>query len=276
MFRSEDLTFISGGQSGADVAFLRAGKYLGVATAGYMPHGFTTEDGPKPEYQEEYGLQECFGGNRQRDILNVEQSDLLIAFLLNKEKTGRGTMSTINCARMGEHKHIQLEKDPEKQAQIEAERKAEAEEYQNKIREFAISGPTGLGAAQSLRKPTEAPTERDMDLKVTVFDTESDQHPVMVFWDISQPKLPFYQEALTSFLMKHQPKRIMISGPCRSTYPEIEELVVSLVVNTFSDLFKPTASLKGSTKHIGKVCHEKSIPKFNNHSWCDRCEVYHD
>lgn len=49
---------ISGGQTGADIGALRAAKSLGLATGGYMPHGFLTELGPKPDWAETFGLEE--------------------------------------------------------------------------------------------------------------------------------------------------------------------------------------------------------------------------
>ena len=41
---------ISGGQTGADQAGWRAAKASGIPTGGWMPKGFLTEDGPRPEF----------------------------------------------------------------------------------------------------------------------------------------------------------------------------------------------------------------------------------
>jgi hypothetical protein len=49
---------VSGGQTGVDVAALKAAKQCGVATGGFMPKGWLTEEGPRPEYAEQYGLME--------------------------------------------------------------------------------------------------------------------------------------------------------------------------------------------------------------------------
>jgi len=49
---------VSGGQSGSDIAGLIAAKKYGVETGGWMPLGWITENGPKPEYEQEYGLKE--------------------------------------------------------------------------------------------------------------------------------------------------------------------------------------------------------------------------
>jgi hypothetical protein len=49
---------ISGGQTGADQAGWRAARAVGIATGGWMPKGYLTEDGPRPEFAELYGAQE--------------------------------------------------------------------------------------------------------------------------------------------------------------------------------------------------------------------------
>jgi len=47
---------ISGGQTGADIAGLEVAKKFGLQTGGWMPFGFKTLDGCKPEYAEMYGI----------------------------------------------------------------------------------------------------------------------------------------------------------------------------------------------------------------------------
>jgi hypothetical protein len=49
---------ITGGQSGADQAGWRAARAAGIPTGGFMPKGFLTEDGPRPEFAEEFGAVE--------------------------------------------------------------------------------------------------------------------------------------------------------------------------------------------------------------------------
>ena len=49
---------ISGGQTGADIAGVRAAKKLGLATGGTMPRGFWTLKGSRPEYAKEFGMVE--------------------------------------------------------------------------------------------------------------------------------------------------------------------------------------------------------------------------
>lgn len=76
------LTIVSGGQTGADLAALEAATSLFPShrTAGYMPKGFDTELGPRPDIADKYGLQESHGGYADRDKQNVDISDGLPSF----------------------------------------------------------------------------------------------------------------------------------------------------------------------------------------------------
>jgi hypothetical protein len=49
---------VSGGQTGADQAGWRAAKAVGLETGGWMPRGFLTEDGHRPEFRDLYGAVE--------------------------------------------------------------------------------------------------------------------------------------------------------------------------------------------------------------------------
>lgn len=49
---------VSGGQDGADLAGLVTAKKWGVAVGGFIPKGFLTISGPKPQYENLYGLKE--------------------------------------------------------------------------------------------------------------------------------------------------------------------------------------------------------------------------
>ena len=72
---------ISGGQTGADVAGLRAAKTLGIPTGGYIPKGFKTENGPTPILGERYGLIELPTGDYPtRTRKNILSSDGTIIF----------------------------------------------------------------------------------------------------------------------------------------------------------------------------------------------------
>lgn len=47
---------ISGGQTGVDIAALKAAKICNIYTGGWMPRGFRTDEGNKPSYAKEYGM----------------------------------------------------------------------------------------------------------------------------------------------------------------------------------------------------------------------------
>lgn len=49
---------VSGGQTGADQAGLAAARELGLPTGGFMPRGFLTEAGPRPEFARLYSMRE--------------------------------------------------------------------------------------------------------------------------------------------------------------------------------------------------------------------------
>ena len=66
---------VSGGQAGADQAGWRAARAAGLATGGWMPRGFETEDGPRPEFAAEFGAMAVAGGYRERTQANARDSD---------------------------------------------------------------------------------------------------------------------------------------------------------------------------------------------------------
>lgn len=66
---------VSGGQTGADQAGLRAARAAGIETGGWAPLGWETEGGPAP-WLSEFGLKECPGpGYRARTEANARDSD---------------------------------------------------------------------------------------------------------------------------------------------------------------------------------------------------------
>lgn len=72
---------ISGGQTGADLAGLVAGKQLGLQTGGWIPRGFRTERGFEPELRGEYGLMETGSSSYpERTELNVMLADVTVWF----------------------------------------------------------------------------------------------------------------------------------------------------------------------------------------------------
>lgn len=93
---------ISGGQTGADLYALQIAKELGIQTGGWMPFGFKTEDGSKPEIAEEYGLK-CLETTDypSRTMKNVDDSDGTIAFCFHYSP---GTYATIGYCQSGKWK----------------------------------------------------------------------------------------------------------------------------------------------------------------------------
>lgn len=70
---------VSGGQTGVDQAALRAAKASGLATGGWMPLGFLTEDGRRPDMQDAYGMKPArTPDSPTRTRLNVKDSSATI------------------------------------------------------------------------------------------------------------------------------------------------------------------------------------------------------
>jgi hypothetical protein len=89
---------ISGGQNGVDLAALRAAKQLGIPTGGFMPKGFRTLDGPRPEYAKRYGMQESPDtGYPTRTRMNVEAADFTLQIFENAVSPGE--VLTRRCVR---------------------------------------------------------------------------------------------------------------------------------------------------------------------------------
>ena len=73
---------ISGGQTGADQAGLRAAERLGIATGGWVPKGCYTEDGEAPWLVTQYGCREHTAqyDYEPRTRLNVQLGDATVIF----------------------------------------------------------------------------------------------------------------------------------------------------------------------------------------------------
>lgn len=80
---------ISGGQTGADIGGVRAAKDSGLETGGWLPNGCITLQGPRPEYLQEFGMQEHLKkGYPPRTEANVKDSDGTIRFASNFSSAG--------------------------------------------------------------------------------------------------------------------------------------------------------------------------------------------
>lgn len=83
------IKIISGGQTGADVAGLDAALELKLLTGGWIPDGFKTLDGDKPEYATKYGLVRTLQSTYPpRTALNVRDSDGTVRFASNWDSPG--------------------------------------------------------------------------------------------------------------------------------------------------------------------------------------------
>lgn len=88
---------ISGGQTGADQGGWLAAVALGLETGGWMPLGFITEDGPRPEFAELYGAVEHPSREYPpRTLANAEDSDATVWF---GSGDSRGFGCTMNAVR---------------------------------------------------------------------------------------------------------------------------------------------------------------------------------
>jgi len=80
---------ISGGQTGADQAGWRAAKIVGLATGGWMPKGFKTEAGNRPDFAVLYGAREHPSPEYPpRTELNAGESDGTIWFSFPSNQSG--------------------------------------------------------------------------------------------------------------------------------------------------------------------------------------------
>ncbi len=90
---------VSGGQTGADQAGLRAARAAGIENGGWAPKGWATEDGPAL-WLAEFGLIECpIAGYPARTEANARDSDGTIWFGSQDSSGFRVTMNA--CRRYG-------------------------------------------------------------------------------------------------------------------------------------------------------------------------------
>ncbi len=90
-----DITFISGGQTGADRAALDWAMENGIAHGGWCPKGRKAEDGRIPKL---YNLKETKSADyRERTRLNIQDSDGTLIF--SKSPLTNGTKYTMELAK---------------------------------------------------------------------------------------------------------------------------------------------------------------------------------
>jgi len=85
---------ISGGQSGVD----QAACAFGIATGGWIPLGFLTEDGPRHEFAELYGAVEMpTASYAERTRQNVRDSDATLWFGHTRSPGAKVTLKTLRA-----------------------------------------------------------------------------------------------------------------------------------------------------------------------------------
>lgn len=80
---------ISGAQTGADRAGLRAAKAAGLKTGGYMPLGYIALDGNLPEFESMYNIKQHTSPKYPpRTYANVRESDATVRFAAKFDSPG--------------------------------------------------------------------------------------------------------------------------------------------------------------------------------------------
>jgi len=85
---------MSGGQTGVDQAFLRAAAACRIPTRGWMPRGYLTEDGPRPDLARRFCLEEHLSDKYPpRTAKNIHESD--VTLLIAPYRFGPGSKLTM-------------------------------------------------------------------------------------------------------------------------------------------------------------------------------------
>jgi Circularly permutated YpsA SLOG family len=91
---------LTGGESGTEQAAWRAAKAFRIAVGGWMPEGFATDDGPRPEFAELYGSIELPTDNSTAPTeQNIHDSDATLWFGDTTTKEAQTTVET--CLLLG-------------------------------------------------------------------------------------------------------------------------------------------------------------------------------
>jgi hypothetical protein len=98
----------SGGQTGADQAGLVTAKKYGIETGGWIPKGWKTLVGPKPEFAKLYNIQEHSSPSyKPRTYANVQDSSGTIR--LAYDFTTAGEICTLNAINKYKKPHISVD-----------------------------------------------------------------------------------------------------------------------------------------------------------------------
>jgi hypothetical protein len=130
------LKIISGGQTGADMGGLLAGKKLEIRTGGCAPKGFLTENGSNYDLSKTFGLHQSDSEKYPpRTAENISKSDCTIIFSSN---TGaeRGSILTQNLCLSKKKPHLWI--DP-KNPNIEEIREFIADQARSKSRPIILN-----------------------------------------------------------------------------------------------------------------------------------------
>lgn len=105
-----NIRVISGGQTGVDQAGLYAAAECGLDTGGYMPKGWRTQEGPRPEFADVFGMHEHFSPAYQpRTEWNVANAHATV--ILAKHFQSSGTLLTTNLCRKHNKPSVQVKWD---------------------------------------------------------------------------------------------------------------------------------------------------------------------
>lgn len=100
---------------------------------------------------------------------------------------------------------------------------------------------TGKGTMQCVHKMVHGkyefiqlakPQDRDFN---EYYSNDENSRPALVFWDLTEEKIPMFAKILQQWSAKHKPANLMISGSTENTYPGIEALGAQLLLQAFSE-----------------------------------------
>jgi hypothetical protein len=98
---------ISGGQTGIDIAGLRAARAAGFETGGWMPKGWITDAGRRPEYATLYGMKQTASPKYPpRTAKNIATADATL--IIARDPSTSGTALTRRIAQQKNHPFLQV------------------------------------------------------------------------------------------------------------------------------------------------------------------------